>query len=115
MQALLEALDETDKHLRSLGFEPKRLIGARGFSKIEALADAVEAVYQSDESKRRFEILSRVVFTRFKALIMEPAAFVYGERHDNIEAIYRKLGASSRAEAIERAREQGLLKNGWRG
>jgi type I restriction enzyme R subunit len=91
VQALIDALDETEKHLHGLGFEPNRLIGARGFAKIQAIADGVEAVYTSDESKRRFEILARVVFTRFKALIMEPAAFTYAERHDNIEAIYKKL------------------------
>lgn len=84
-------MDETEKHLRGLGFEANRLIGARGFSKIQAIADGVEAVYTSDESKRRFEILSRVVFTRFKSLVMEPAAFTYAVRHDNIEAIYKKL------------------------
>ena len=27
----------------------------------------------------------------FKALLMEPTAFTYAERHDNIEAIYKKL------------------------
>ncbi|MEZ6154059.1 MAG: type I restriction endonuclease subunit R [Pirellulaceae bacterium] len=91
VHALIDALDETEKHLRGLGFEPNRLIGARGFTKIQAMADGVEAVYTSDESKRRFEILSRVVFSRFKSLVMEPAAFTYAERHDNIEAIYKKL------------------------
>lgn len=91
VQALIDALDETDKHLRGPGFEPARLLGARGFAKIQAIADGVEAVYTSDESKRRFEILSRVVFTRFKTLVMEPAAPAHAERHDNIEAIYKKL------------------------
>lgn len=91
VQALIDALDETDKHLRGLGFEPNRLTWAQGFSKIQAIADGVEAAYTSDESKRRFEILSRVVFSRFKSLVMEPAAFTYAERHDNIEAIYKKL------------------------
>jgi type I restriction enzyme R subunit len=89
--ALLAAIEETEKHLRSLGFDPARLIGVKGFTRIEALADAVEAVYTSDESKRRFEIMARQIFIRFKALIMEPAAFTYAERHDNIEAIYKKL------------------------
>src|ERR1700722_12045993 len=91
VKALLAAIEETDKHLRGLGFEPNRLIGAKGFSKIEAIADGVEAVYTSDESKRRFEIMARQVFVRFKALVMEPSAFTYAERHDNIEAIYKKL------------------------
>lgn len=53
-------------------------------------ASAVEAVYSSDEAKRRFEILARQVFARFKALLMEPTVFAYAERHDNIEAIYKK-------------------------
>ena len=48
-------------------------------------------MYTTDEAKRRFEILARLVFARFKALLMEPAAFAYAERHDNIEAIYKKL------------------------
>jgi type I restriction enzyme R subunit len=89
--ALLEAIDETEAHLRNLGFDPERLIGAKGFTKIQALADAVNAVYTSDESKRRFEILARQVFSRFKALVMEPSVFAFAERHDNIEAIYKKL------------------------
>jgi HsdM N-terminal domain len=56
-----------------------------------AVADAVEVVYSSDEAKQRFEILARQVFIRFKALLMEPTAFAYAERRDNIEAIYKKL------------------------
>ena len=51
--ALADAIQETEGHLRRLGFEAKRLSGAKGFVRIEALADAVEAVYTDDESKRR--------------------------------------------------------------
>jgi type I restriction enzyme R subunit len=91
VKALLDAIEETEKHLRSLGFDSARLTGAKGFGRIQALADAVDAAYTSDESKRRFEILARQVFIRFKALIMERSAYAYAERHDNIEAIYKKL------------------------
>ena len=62
-----------------------------GFDRIQALRDAVDALYTSDEAKRRFEIMARQVFIRFKALLMEPSAFAYVYRHDNIEAIYKKL------------------------
>jgi type I restriction enzyme R subunit len=91
VQALIEAIEATEAHLRGLGFDPASLRGAKGFARIRALADAVNAVYSSDEAKRRFEILARQVFVRFKALLMEPTAFAYAERHDNIEAIYKKL------------------------
>lgn len=91
VQALIEAIEATEAHLRNLGFDPDSLIAATGFARIRGFADAVNAVYSSDDTKRRFEILARQVFIRFKALLMEPTAFAYAERHDNIEAIYKKL------------------------
>ena len=49
------------------------------------------ALYVSDEGKRRFEIMARQVFARFKALLMEPSSYPYATRHDDIETIYKKL------------------------
>ena len=90
--ALLEGIEAVEKHLSACGFDPQRLIGATGFDRISGFADAVDAVIGArNEGRRRFEILAREVFNRFKALIMEPAVFAYSERHDNIEAIYKKL------------------------
>jgi type I restriction enzyme, R subunit len=89
--SLLQALEAGETHLRALGFEVARLQGSTGFTRIEALRDAADALYTSDDAKRRFEIMAREVFSRFKALLMEPSAFTYAERHDNIEAIYKKL------------------------
>jgi type I restriction enzyme R subunit len=105
VQALAQAIGETEKHLATLGFNPAGLRGAKGFTRIQALADAVEAVYTSDESKRRFEILARLVFLRFKALLMEPSVSAYAERHDNVEAIYKKL-----EEKRDRSDVTGLMK-----
>ena len=93
VQALIEAIEAAEAHLRRLGFDPATLLGSTGFARIRGLKDAVEAVYSSDKAKRRFEILARQVFVRFKALLMEPSAFAFAERHDNLEAIYRKLTA----------------------
>jgi type I restriction enzyme R subunit len=89
--AFLQAIEAAESHLLALGFDPVRLHGATGFARIEALRDAVDALYTSDDAKRRFEIMARQVFIRFKALLMEPSAFAYAERHDNIETIYKKL------------------------
>ena len=91
VQALIEAIVATEAHLRGLGFDPATLIGSTGFTRIQGLRDAVEAVYTNNEAKRRFEVLARQVFARFKALLMEPSAFAYAERHDNMEGIYKKL------------------------
>jgi len=91
VSALIQAIEAAEKHLSSLGFEPGRLRGAKGFDLIEALREAVDALYASNKARRRFEIMARQVFIRFKALPMEPSAFAYAERHDNIEAICKKL------------------------
>ncbi len=89
--ALVEALEAAESHLSSNGFDPSRLLGARGFDRIEAIRDAVNALYTTDETKRRYEIIARQVFARFKALVALPTVHAYAERHDNIEAIYKKL------------------------
>ena len=91
VQALIEASEATEAHIRGLSFNPSTLVGLTGFARIKGLKDAVEAIYSSDEAKRRFEVLAKQVFARFKAMAMEPSAFQFAERHDNIEAIYKKL------------------------
>ena len=91
VQVLIEAIEATEAHLRNLGYDPANLTGTTGWTRIEKLKDAVEAACKSDEAKRRFELLARQVFSRFKALVTEPSAYVYAERYDNIEAIYKKL------------------------
>lgn len=91
VQALDDAIQAAEAILSSNGFDIARLHGATGFVRISALRDAVDALYESDETRRRFELTARQVFLRFKALIMEPSAWAYAHRHDDIEAIYKKL------------------------
>ena len=91
VKALVEAIEAGENHLRGLGFDPGRMRGAKGFDRLQAIRDAVDVLYTSDEAKRRFEIIARQVFIRFKALLMEPSVFPYAERHDNLETIYKKL------------------------
>ena len=57
--SLVQAIDAAEDHLQGLGFNPTRLVGAMGFTRIQALRDAVDAVYTSDEAKLRFEIMAR--------------------------------------------------------
>ncbi|MBW1784591.1 MAG: type I restriction endonuclease subunit R, partial [Deltaproteobacteria bacterium] len=77
LKGLLEAIEAAERHLEALGFDPSRLLGTKGFERIEALRDAVDSLYSSDEAKRRFEIMARQVFSRFKALLIEPSVFQY--------------------------------------
>ena len=100
MAALDDAIAEVELFLRVWGFEPNRLMGAKGFARIAALADAVEAINSpapasqarsatptapaagdkpasADHSRQRFEILARAIFLRFKALVTEPSVQLY--------------------------------------
>ena len=80
-----------EKHLKGWAFDPV------GWSRPRALTASRPCAMPWTRSTprmrpaRRFEIMARQVFIRFKALLMEPSAFAYAERHDNIEAIYKKL------------------------
>ena len=110
--ALLQAIEAAEKYLLGLGFAATRLHSATGFDHIEALRDAVDALYTSDEVRRRFEIVARQVFIRFKALLMEPSALAYAERHDNIETIYKKLqGRRDTADVTEVLKELHCIVN----
>jgi len=91
LASLVQAIEAAENHLKGLGFDPTRFIGAKGFDRIQAMRDAVDALYTSDEAKRRFEIMVREVVSRFNSLLMEPSAFAYVVRRDNLEAIYKKL------------------------
>ena len=91
VKALVQAIEAAEAHLAGCGFAVARLAGAKGFDKIEAIADACDAVRTSDESQRRFEVMARTVFSRFKALVPEPAADAFAARRDDIETIYRRL------------------------
>jgi type I restriction enzyme R subunit len=91
LASYVEAIDAAEAHLVGLGFEPAQLNGTKGFARIELLRQAVNALYTSDEAKRRYEIMTRELFARQKPLIGEPATYPYAERHDNVEAIYKKL------------------------
>lgn len=91
LQALIEAMEETERHLRSLGFDCSQFAGAKGFDRIKLFSDAENVLWDAGEGRRRFEILARQVFVRFKCLIAERAVMDFAERHDNIDKIYKKL------------------------
>ena len=86
VKVLLDAIEAAEAHLRDLGVQPGPTAGAKGFY-LDRPPWPMRwtRVYSSDEAKRRFEILARQIFSRFKALLMEPSAFIYAERHDNLE------------------------------
>jgi type I restriction enzyme R subunit len=91
VQSLLEAIDAAEALLRSVEFEPATLLGLRGFPKIEAIRDAVEALYTDEDVRARFQVVVQQVVARFRALSFETAT-PFAERRDNLDTILEKLG-----------------------
>lgn len=91
------AVTACEAHLESCGFDVQKLVEAVGFAKIALLSknnedSAVNAVCKTDETRARFEVLTREVFKKRKALVSEPERIKpYRQRADAIDAIYKKL------------------------
>lgn len=93
IEALEEAIALTEEHLHTLGFELATITGSApsSFARIKAIEDGVDAVYTNDETKRRFEILAREVFTKFKSALMVDGVSGFVPRRDAIGIIYKRL------------------------
>jgi type I restriction enzyme R subunit len=89
---LEEALEATETFLLDeLNYNLKELIKADGLYKLAALEKAVNAVYTNDETKRKFQILAREVFKKFKALQPDKVLNQYTPRKNAIDVIYTAI------------------------
>lgn len=91
IECLKEAIDLTKEYLKKRGFELSRIIESKGFDKNAAIRDAKEVVNQSEETRKRFEILAREVFKKFKACLTIVEINNYRKDNDAIDIIYKKL------------------------
>ena len=72
-EELLDDLRETIAFVRAFLIEQKAtldaVINCVGFERNAALVRVKEAINENDESRKRFEVLAREVFTKFKACL----------------------------------------------
>ncbi|MEI8651057.1 hypothetical protein P4S73_29325 [Paraglaciecola sp. Hal342] len=62
-----------------------------GFSKNAAISQAKEVINQNDETRKRFEVMAREVFNKFKACINVPGVNGYRDLRDAINVLYKSL------------------------
>jgi len=91
LEELVETLDHTKTFLMDRGFNLDEVINKTGFYKIAAIKDAKEVINQSEETRKRFEIMAREVFKKFKACLTIKAVNNFKIPHDAIGIIYKKL------------------------
>lgn len=96
-EELLESLNESisfvAEFLRKHNFELNRIITETGFAKNAAIAQAKEIINQNDETRKRFEVMAREVFNKFKACINVPGINTYRDLRDAINVLYKSLQA----------------------
>ncbi|MBK8805193.1 MAG: type I restriction endonuclease subunit R [Bacteroidales bacterium] len=92
IKQLEETLEATETFLQDeVYFDLQELIKADGLHKLAAMEKAVNAVYTNDETKRKFQILAREVFKKYKALQPDKVLNQYAPRKNAIDVIYSAI------------------------
>lgn len=88
---LEEAITAAEGFLSSRDFRLLDILEKTGFERNKAIIDAKEAVNENDESRKRFQIMAREVFKKFKACVNFRAVNAYRQRFAAIRVIYNSL------------------------
>jgi type I restriction enzyme R subunit len=95
MDELLEDLGESIGLVRSFLSQHDASLdeikAQTGFGRNAAILKAKEAANTSDETRKRFEIMCRTVFTKFKACINDSGVKAYRSDRDAINVVYKNL------------------------
>jgi type I restriction enzyme R subunit len=94
-EELLGSLEEAIAMVRGLlethNFKLEDVLEKTGFERNKSIADAKEIINRNDETRKRFEIMAREVFKKFKACINIKSASKYREQYDAVNIIYNRL------------------------
>ena len=92
---LLDELDESiglvREWLENKGASLAAIIEGEGFAKNAAINAAKEAANENDETRKRFEVMCRTVFSKFKACITFAGVNRYHEDYAAIRVVYISL------------------------
>ena len=91
LPALASAIGLVYDFLREKGAPLEAVIDSTGFERNAAIERAKNAINENDETRKRFEIMAREVFSKFKACITLPGINDYRAAHGAIDIIYKKL------------------------
>jgi len=67
------------------------IINASGFERNKAIVAAKEAVNENDETRKKFEVMCREVFIKFKACLTITGVNAYRNQYNAINIIYKSL------------------------
>lgn len=92
IQELNEAIGETENFLSDeLNFNIDRIVSTDGFRRLRAIQDGENAIYTNDETKKRFEVLARIVLKKFLAVNEPISDSCIVQKKEAIIALYDRI------------------------
>lgn len=88
---LEESIEAVRAFLSAKDFNLESINELKGFERNRAIIDAKEVVNHNDESRKRFQIMCREVFKKFKACLTIRAINDYRQSYDALNIIYKSL------------------------
>lgn len=92
---LIERIGELTGQIASFmgdqGFELETLLVAEGFGKLDAIKDAVDAMSATDEVKKRFGIMCRMLFKLYRFVTRAEVGEDLARRRDAIRAVHSQM------------------------
>ncbi len=91
LEDLAEATGMVRDFLESKGFRLEDILKKTGFECNKAITDAKEIINENDRTHKKFEIMAREVFKKFKACLTLTGVNAYRHAYDAINFLYKSL------------------------
>ena len=88
---LAEAIALVRAFLGAGGASLDAVVGKTGFERNAAIVACKEAANENDETRKRFEVMCREVFSRFRACVNLQSVNAYRRQRDAVDIIYKSL------------------------
>jgi len=88
---LAEAIAFVRAFLSERGASLDEIINKTGFARNAAILEAKEAANENDETRKRFEVMCRAVFTKFKACLTVEGVNAHRDDYAAINVVYKSL------------------------
>ena len=91
LQELVDSIEMVRSFLASKDFRLEDIIEKTGFERNAAIVSAKEVINETDETRKRFEIMARSVFRKFKACVNNPGVYDHRRAYDAISIVFKSL------------------------
>lgn len=91
LEALAEAIELVRTFLEDRNVSLDRVIQETGFARNASIVSCKEAANENDETRKRFEVICREVFKKFKACINVDGVNAHRPNRDAINIVYKSL------------------------